>query len=112
MPIVREADGLAMSSRNAYLVPAERLAARCLSRAVAAARDAVIAGTRDGPEVVARARALIEAEPLARVDYVELVDAETIEPVAAVDRPALLALAVFIGRTRLIDNAVLTATSS
>jgi pantoate--beta-alanine ligase len=112
VPTVRETDGLAMSSRNANLSSAERTAARCLSRAIAAGRDAVAAGTREADAVLARVRGVLTAEPLARIDYAELVDAETIEPIGTIDRrPALLALAVFVGRTRLIDNAVLTATS-
>lgn len=106
-PIVREADGLAMSSRNVHLAPEERLQAPALKRAL----DRVAALYRGG-EV--RAAALLEAAgeaiaaaPLARVDYVELLDCQTFEPVDVVRRPALLALAVFFGRTRLIDNAVL-----
>jgi len=101
-----------MSSRNANLSPPERIAARCLSRALAAGRDAVAAGTRTAEAILARVRAVLAREPLARLDYAELVDAETIEPIETIEeRPALLALAVFVGRTRLIDNAVLTATS-
>jgi len=107
VPIVREADGLAMSSRNAYLSAPERTAARCLSRALAAGRDGLAAGARDAGAVLDRVRAVLDAEPLACIDYAELVDAETIEPLETIDRPALLALAVFIGRTRLIDNTVL-----
>ncbi len=107
VPIVREPDGLAMSSRNAYLSPPERLAARCLSQALAAGRAAVADGLRDGAAVLARVRAVLAAEPLAHVDYAELVDAETIEPVAVIERPTRLALAAIIGRTRLIDNAML-----
>ena len=111
MPIVREADGVAMSSRNAYLSAPERTAARCLSRALAAGRAAFRSGARPADAVLERVRAVLAAEPLARVDYAELVDAESIEPVATIERPALLALAVYIGRTRLIDNTVLAATS-
>ena len=108
MPIVREPDGLAMSSRNAYLGAPERVAARCLSQALAAARAAVAGGATQANDIVARARGVIEAEPLARIDYVELVDAESLDAVETLARPGLLALAVLIGRTRLIDNAVLT----
>ena len=111
MPIVREADGLAMSSRNAYLSPEERAAARCLSRALAAGRDAAQRGSAESAAVLEPVRAVLAAEPLARVDYAEVVDADTIEPLDVLNRPALLALAVFIGRTRLIDNTVLAATS-
>jgi pantoate--beta-alanine ligase len=101
VPTVREADGLAMSSRNAYLSPAERARALSLSRALFAARDTVAAGARDGAAVVARARAALDVD---RVDYVELVDAETLRTVTEIDRPAVLAVAAFVGRTRLIDN--------
>jgi pantoate--beta-alanine ligase len=101
VPTVREADGLAMSSRNAYLSPVERARALSLSRALFAARDAVAAGARDGTAVVARARAALDVD---RIDYIELVDAESLRPVTAIDRPAVLAVAAFVGRTRLIDN--------
>jgi len=106
-PIVREPDGLAMSSRNAYLSADERLAARCLSQALARAQDAFAAGERAAARLRQLARNHIEAEPLARIDYVEVVDAGTLEPVDTVARPALLALAVFFGSTRLIDNCLL-----
>jgi pantoate--beta-alanine ligase len=110
MPIVRESDGVAMSSRNAYLSADERRAARCLSRALAAGREAWANGRRRAAEVLASVAGVLADEPLARVDYAELVDADTLEPLDALERPALLALAVFIGRTRLIDNTVLAAT--
>ena len=105
-PIVREPDGLAMSSRNAYLDPAERTAALCLSRALGRAERAFRAGERNGPALVRAARDEIESEPLARVDYVKLCDAETLDEIAAVEAPAVLALAVRIGKARLIDNRV------
>jgi pantoate--beta-alanine ligase len=101
VPTVREADGLAMSSRNAYLSPVERGRALSLSRALFAARDAVAAGARDGTAVAARARAALDVD---RIDYVELVDAGTLRPLTDIDRPAVLAVAAFVGRTRLIDN--------
>ena len=110
MPIVREPDGVAMSSRNAYLSAPERRAARCLSRALDTARAAFEAGERRSAALLEKARAVLDAETLARVDYAEIVDAETAQPAGTVDRPALLALAVFIGKTRLIDNAVLGGT--
>ncbi len=106
-PIVREADGLAMSSRNAYLGPAERQAASCLSQAIAGAEAEFAAGGRDAATLLAHVRRIVEAEPLARLDYAELVDAETLEPVERVDGPTLLALAVYVGKARLIDNTVL-----
>lgn len=103
-PIVREPDGLALSSRNAYLGPAERRAALALSTGLRWAERAVTAGERDAARLVAGIRAVLEAEPLARIDYVEAVDPETLEPVADVRGEVLVALAVFIGSTRLIDN--------
>jgi pantoate--beta-alanine ligase len=107
VPVVREPDGLAMSSRNAYLSPAERRAALALSAGLAAAGGAFAAGERDAAALLAAARAPIEAEPLARIDYVELRDADELTELARVERRAVLAMAVFIGKTRLIDNRVL-----
>jgi pantoate--beta-alanine ligase len=103
-PLVREADGLALSSRNAYLSPEERKAALALSTGLRWAEKAVAAGERDAGRLVAGVRSVLEAEPLARIDYVEAVDTETLEPVAEVRGEVLLALAVFLGSTRLIDN--------
>jgi pantoate--beta-alanine ligase len=111
-PIVREADGVAMSSRNAYLSADERDAARCLSRALTVARDAVATGTRASADVLTSVRAVLDAEPKARVDYAEIVDVDALEPLEHIDDRALLALAVFIGRTRLIDNTILTASNA
>ncbi|MDX2093974.1 MAG: pantoate--beta-alanine ligase [Kofleriaceae bacterium] len=107
VPIVREADGLALSSRNAYLSAEQRTAALSLSRGLAAAESAFRAGERSVPALLAAARAPIEAEPLARIDYVELRDADELTPLERVERRAVLALAVFVGTTRLIDNRVL-----
>jgi pantoate--beta-alanine ligase len=106
-PIVREADGLAMSSRNAYLKPDERRAAVVLHSALRAAKRAMETGERDVARVVALARRTIEAEPLATLDYAALVDAETFEPALQLRRACYLALAVFIGSTRLIDNLLI-----
>ena len=106
-PIVREPDGLALSSRNAYLGPDERTAARALSTSLRWAERAAAAGERDAARLVAGIRAVLEAEPLARIDYVEAVDPESLEPVAAIRGEVLIALAVFIGPTRLIDNILL-----
>lgn len=109
-PTVREADGLALSSRNKYLDPAQRSSALSLSRALAAAREAAAAGRRGRAEVLAAARSAIEAAPGTRIDYVELVHPLTLEPVPQVaGEGALLALAVFVGKTRLIDNTILEA---
>jgi pantoate--beta-alanine ligase len=110
-PIAREPDGLAMSSRNAYLTGPERQAALCLSRALRAAEEQVTRGETDALRVLAPARRIITDEPLARLDYAALVDPDTLEDVATVRAPALLALAVHIGKTRLIDNALLRPTS-
>ncbi len=102
-PIVREPDGLARSSRNTYLSPEERKAALCLSRAVRLGQETVRPGCSS--EALTRAmRRAIEAEPLARIDYLCVVDAKTMRPVETVDRDVLVAMAVYIGRTRLIDN--------
>jgi len=106
-PIVRESDGLAMSSRNAYLSPPERQAALCLSRALAASETAVREGERGGAAVLDRAYAVLNAEPRARIDYVALADPESLRPVDRIAGPTLLALAVWIGQTRLIDNTLL-----
>jgi pantoate--beta-alanine ligase len=103
-PIVREPDGLALSSRNAYLNPEERKAATVLSRALDAARHEMAAGTRDALQLQSTMQKALQSEPLARVDYAELVDAETFEPVGRVSRPTYALLAVRIGKTRLIDN--------
>jgi pantoate--beta-alanine ligase len=103
-PIVREADGLALSSRNAYLGADERRAATVLHRALAAARAQLTAGVRDALHLQTTMRKVIEAEALASVDYAEIVDADAFLPVTRVARPCYAVLAVFIGKTRLIDN--------
>lgn len=105
-PIVREADGLAKSSRNTYLNEEERKAALVLSRAVKLGQDMVQAGEKSAEAVTAAMKALIEKEPLARIDYVKAVDAVSIEPVSEMKPPVLVAMAVFIGKTRLIDNFI------
>jgi len=104
---VREPDGLAMSSRNAYLSAEERKAALVLSRSLGEAQAAFDSGERRAAAVQESAENLIKSEPLAQIDYVALRDAETLEPIDRIDRPAVLLLAVRIGSTRLIDNAVL-----
>jgi len=107
-PIIREADGLAMSSRNAYLSPSERRAALCLSRALTAAQAAWAAGERNATELLAIARREIDAEPLARLDYANVVDVESMKDIDVIGETALMALAVLVGKTRLIDNCVLS----
>lgn len=106
-PIVREEDGLAMSSRNSYLTPDERQRALCLSKALKQAEAMVRNGVRDAAEVVGAARRIITAHPDAVIDYIEIFDPDTIETVKTVDSPARMALAVKIGTTRLIDNTLL-----
>jgi pantoate--beta-alanine ligase len=103
-PIVREPDGLAMSSRNAYLGAEERRAATVLYRALDAARQQMAAGERDAASLLARVREVLSSEPLAAVDYAEIVDADTLEPVVRLRRSCLVLLAVFLGATRLLDN--------
>lgn len=107
VPIVREPDGLAMSSRNAYLSAEERAAALALSKGLAAAESAFAAGERDAAALIAAARRVVDAEPRMRVDYLELRDAAELTPLSRVERPAVLAVAAFVGTTRLIDNRVL-----
>jgi pantoate--beta-alanine ligase len=103
-PIVREPDGLAMSSRNAYLSAEERRAAPVLHRALRAAEQGIAAGERDAVRLAARMREVLAEEPLVTVDYAEIVDAETLEPVTRLRRACLVLLAAFLGTTRLIDN--------
>jgi pantoate--beta-alanine ligase len=103
-PIVREPDGLALSSRNAYLSADERRAATVLHRVLEAARAQLAAGVRDTLQLQTTMRKVIAAEPLANVDYAEIVDANAFEPIMRISRPSYVLLAVFIGKTRLIDN--------
>jgi len=117
-PIVREADGLAMSSRNAYLNAEERRAATSLSRALAAAAARIQSGERNAAALVEIARKTLAGEPLVRPDYIELVSEDTFEPVAVVGAPSLLLIAAFVGSTsskgkatRLIDNLLVTPNS-
>ena len=105
-PIVREEDGLAKSSRNTYLSPAEREAALVLSRAVREGHRLMEEGERDAKTILGAMRAIIEAEPLARIDYVEMVSWDSIKPVDVATSSVLVAMAVYIGKTRLIDNFI------
>jgi pantoate--beta-alanine ligase len=108
MPIVREPDGLALSSRNAYLSPDERLRALALSRALLAARESYEHGERDAARLVDCARATLHLTPGVRLDYLELRDAESLTSLdGRVSRPAVMAVAAFVGATRLIDNQLL-----
>jgi pantoate--beta-alanine ligase len=106
-PIVREPDGLAMSSRNAYLSPAQRRAATILFRAMDSARNSITRGERDALRITAAIRDMLRTEPLAETEYVELVDAATLEPVTRLRGECLTLLAVRIGDVRLIDNLLI-----
>ena len=106
-PTVRESDGLAMSSRNTYLGPREREAAPVLFQALSLAEGLWRGGERDAAKIRRKMTALIHKEPLARIDYVSIADASTLEELREIDRPALVSLAVEIGKTRLIDNITL-----
>ncbi len=105
-PIVREKDGLAKSSRNTYLSADERKAALVLSRSLAIGRSLIENGERNGDRVIEAIKAEIEKEPLARIDYVEMVKWDTIEIHHSIDCDVLVAMAVYIGKTRLIDNFI------
>lgn len=107
-PIIREEDGLAKSSRNTYLNEAERKAALVLSKAVFLGQKLIEEGERDAVSVVSKMKELIEAEPLAKIDYVSAVDGLTMMPVEKIDGTVLVAMAVYVGSTRLIDNFSVT----
>ena len=106
-PIVREADGLAMSSRNTYLNPDQRSAALVLSRSIFEARDMINKGCIDAVEIKETITKMINSEPLAAIDYVEIVDALSLNDITTLKGNVLIALAVKLGRTRLIDNILL-----
>ena len=106
-PIIREEDGLAKSSRNTYLSEDERKAALVLSRSLKEGRKLVEDGEKDVAKVKKTITDIIEKEPLAKIDYVEVVDWNTLEPVENIDGPILTAIAVYIGKTRLIDNFII-----
>ena len=106
-PTVREPDGLAMSSRNSYLNPAERKAATVLYRALSAAQIAYSAGERDGRALRVVMQKVIEAESLAKLQYVSCADTQTLRELGTVENGALLSMAVYVGKTRLIDSFVL-----
>ena len=106
-PTVRETDGLAMSSRNTYLNPEERRAATVLYRALKAADELFKSGERNAAKLKAKVWEVLATESLARPQYVEIVDAQTLEPIFTVDRPAVILLAAFVGQARLIDEWVL-----
>jgi len=103
-PIVREPDGLAMSSRNLYLSPEERKAALSISRSLGEAKELMRKGEKDAVKIRDIITAGISAEPLAKIDYAEIVDSSDLRPVQRIEKPVLAAVAVYIGKTRLIDN--------
>ncbi len=106
-PIVREPDGLAMSSRNAYLNPEERQRALVLQRSLHRVEKEFRAGERNAAKLAAGAKQIIADEPQVRLDYFEIVDPDTLDPLDEISRPALVAVAAYVGSTRLIDNTVL-----
>lgn len=106
-PIIREEDGLAKSSRNTYLSPEERKAATILHKGLVKGEELVQNGEKKASVVVNAIRDIIESEPLAKIDYVEMVDFDNIQPVETIEGTVLTAVAVYIGKTRLIDNFIL-----
>jgi pantoate--beta-alanine ligase len=107
-PLVREADGLALSSRNAYLTDDERRAATILSGALYMASEAVVGGVRDAAAVRTLIVDTVARSPLVRLDYADVVDAATLEPLERINGDTLVALAAFVGKARLIDNVTIT----
>jgi pantoate--beta-alanine ligase len=107
VPTVRESNGLAMSSRNTYLNPEERQAAIVLFKALSLARELWQGGEKDADKIRHQMTSLIHKEPLAKIDYVSIADANTLEELKKIDRPAIVFLAIRIGKTRLIDNVIL-----
>ena len=107
VPTVRESNGLAMSSRNTYLNPEERQAATVLFKALSLAKELWQGGEKDADKIRHQMTSLIQKEPLAKIDYVSIADANTLEELKKIDRPAIVFLAVRIGKTRLIDNVIL-----
>lgn len=109
LPIVREQDGVAMSSRNTYLSLKEREAALILNRSLKNAKEMIESGEKDAKKIRSTMVAMIEEESLARIDYVSIVSANTLLPIERLSGQILIALAVFIGKTRLIDNIIVEA---
>ena len=108
-PIIREADGLAKSSRNTYLNPEERQAALILSKSLAIGKELIHQGEKDASKIKNAISENIKTEPLAKIDYVDVVDFDTITPVDTIGESVLVAIAVYIGKTRLIDNFIIDA---
>jgi len=108
LPIIREEDGLALSSRNSYLDSEERKAARCLFRSLQRAEMMIGEGERNPGRIIQGMKQIIHSEPLARMDYIEIVDLDNLDPLDKIEGDVLVALAVFIGKVRLIDNMILS----
>jgi pantoate--beta-alanine ligase len=106
MPTVREADGLAMSSRNAYLLPEERKAALSLYRSLQKAKELLQKGERKAERILHEMKGIFQSEPLVRIDYVQICDATTLQDVDRIEGDVVVALAAYLGKTRLIDNLV------
>jgi len=107
LPIIREEDGLALSSRNKYFTQEERKAALVLSKSLKEAQSMMEKGQRDSAAIIKEMKEIIGREPLAKIDYVEIVDVDKLNPVAEIEKEALVAMAIFIGKVRLIDNTIL-----
>ena len=105
-PIIREEDGLAKSSRNTYLSIEERTAATILNKSLTKAKELLYSGERNSKEILALIKETIESEKLAKIDYIEIVDSLSLKPVDKIEKSVLVALAVYIGKTRLIDNFI------
>jgi len=108
-PIVRESDGLAMSSRNVYLSPTEREQALALSRSLRRAEELFLSGNRDAEAILAAMRSVYESAPLVRLEYLVVADPETLLPLDRIDDRAVVTVAAFVGKTRLIDNHLLAS---
>ena len=106
LPIIREEDGLALSSRNTYLNTEERRAALVLSESLGEAQKMIEKGEKDVESIISRMKEIIKGEPLAKIDYIEIVDIDNLNPLTSIGKKVLVALAVFIGKVRLIDNVI------
>lgn len=109
MPIVREVDGLALSSRNVYLNPDERKAATILYKSLMKAKDLFQTGERKAAKISKAIIDVLSSEPLAKIDYIEIVDMENLDPLKTIEKNALIAIAIYVGSTRLIDNIIVEA---
>ncbi len=106
LPIIRAEDGLALSSRNKYLSPEQRKASLSLSKSLREARMMIEEGERDSGKIIQCMREIIDAEPLAKIDYIEIVEMKGLKPLKKIEKEALIAIAAFIGKVRLIDNTI------